>query len=159
MTDHMTLEEYHEYNRTGRMPRRFNAQTRSALLNHIAEEAPDLLDEAAGTRRANKYGNVKTVVDGYTFDSKAEADRYSELKQLMLGGLVANLELQPKFDLTVQGVKIGTYSADFRYQDLEKGVQVVEDVKSESTAKNPLFRWKKKHVKAQYGIEVQEIQM
>ena len=146
-------------NRTGKMPRRFNTKTRMELLTHVADEAPDLLDEATGTSRRSKYGNQETEIDGYMFDSKAEASRYFELKQMLLGGLIANLELQPKFDLTVQGVKIGTYSADFRYRDLEKGVQVVEDVKSEATAKKELFRWKKKHVKAQYGIEIIEVRM
>ena len=30
----------------------------------------------------SKFGAKKTVVDGITFDSKAEAKRYGELKQL-----------------------------------------------------------------------------
>ena len=157
MTDHMTLEEFHEYQATGRLPRRMNRKTRMELIAHVADSAPDVLNEAVGTARKSKYGNVPTEVDGYVFDSKAESARYSELKQMMLAGLIANLELQPKFDLTVQGVKIGSYIADFRYRDIEKGVSVVEDVKSEATAKKELFRWKKKHVKAQYGIEIKEV--
>lgn len=156
MTDSMTLEEYHEMNRTGKMPKRFRKQ-RSEVLDAVALQSPGLIDEAAGTKRESKYRNQKTEVDGYMFDSKAEANRYSELKQMMLGGLIANLELQPKFELTVQGIKIGTYSADFRYQDLDQGIQVVEDVKSEATAKKELFRWKKKHVEAQYGIKITEV--
>ena len=30
--------------------------------------------------KRSKYGNVKTVVDGFTFDSKKEADRWLVLK-------------------------------------------------------------------------------
>ena len=30
--------------------------------------------------RFSKYNNVRTVVDGITFDSKKEAQRYSELR-------------------------------------------------------------------------------
>lgn len=154
MTDTMSLEEYHEYQATGRMPRRFNKKTRSELLAHVSQEASDLLDEAAGVNRASKYGNQKTEADGHLFDSKAEAARYLELKHMMLAGLIANLELQPKYELSVKNIKIGTYTADFRYQDLEQGIQVVEDVKSVETAKAQLFRWKKRHMMAQYGIEI-----
>lgn len=32
----------------------------------------------------SKYNNVKTVVDGITFDSKAEARRYQELKFMQI---------------------------------------------------------------------------
>lgn len=154
MTDHMTVEEFHEYQATGKLPRRFRKQ-RSEVLMSVADREPALVAQAA--ERNGKYGAIKTEVDGHEFDSKAEADRYSELKQMMLGGLIANLELHPTYDLTVQGIKIGTYTADFRYRDIEKGIQVVEDVKSVATAKKELFRWKKRHMQAQYGIEIVEV--
>lgn len=157
MPDEMSIQEYRHYQQTGKLPKRFEKQTRSSVLSTIADAAPDLLDQAVNAGQNGKYGNTPTEVDGYVFDSKAEAARYSELKQMMLGGLIANLELQPKFELTVQGVKIGTYSADFRYRDLEKGIQVVEDVKSVATAKKALYRWKKKHVEAQYGVRIVEV--
>ena len=47
----------------------------------------------------NKYRNIKTEVDGIKFDSKREAQRYQELKLLEKGGVISNLELQPKFEL------------------------------------------------------------
>lgn len=34
----------------------------------------------------NKYGAKKTVVDGVTFDSKAEARRYQQLKLMQQAG-------------------------------------------------------------------------
>ncbi|MBN1114444.1 MAG: DUF1064 domain-containing protein, partial [Oligoflexia bacterium] len=49
--------------------------------------------------RKNKYKNVKTTVDGITFDSKKEADRYSELKLLERAGKIKDLILQPKFEI------------------------------------------------------------
>jgi hypothetical protein len=52
-------------------------------------------------------------------------------------------------------VLIGYCCADFRYCRRD-GEIVVEDVKSEPT-KTPLYRWKKKHVEAQYRITVREI--
>jgi hypothetical protein len=106
----------------------------------------------AGMRRVqrrSKYRAVRTEVDGVVFASKAEARRYREL-----------------FDLTVERrdwrdffpVKIGEYRADFRYEELtETGGRwddTVEDVKGMKTA---LYRWKKKHFEAQYGIQIREI--
>lgn len=99
----------------------------------------------------NKYGAVKTVVDGIKFDSKAEARRYKNLKLLERAGEITNLELQPRYDLIVNGVKCGFYKADFRY--LENGKLVVEDVKG---MKTPVYNLKKKLIKVIYGIEIFE---
>lgn len=79
----------------------------------------------------NKYGARKTVIDGHTFDSKAEADRYVTLKLCQTHGLISGLELQPKFPLKVNGKLVCTYIADFEY--LEKGIRVIEDVKGVKT--------------------------
>jgi hypothetical protein len=49
---------------------------------------------------------------------------------------------------------VGHYVADFRYRSGPQGLLVVEDVKGVRTA---LYRWKKKHVEAQYGIQITEI--
>ncbi len=106
----------------------------------------------------SKYRNVKVEVDGHVFDSKKEARRYGELKLLEQAHEILDLELQPKFPLhvwVVPEVKIGTYSADFCYMDKD-GVFHVEDVKSSAT-KTQLYRWKKKHVKAEYGIDIEEV--
>ena len=93
----------------------------------------------------NKYGNIKTIIDGIKFDSKAEASRYTELKLLEKAGEITNLKLQPKFILqhsfkhknkTVRAI---TYMADFQYS--ENGKEIVEDVKGVETA---VFKIKKK---------------
>ena len=99
----------------------------------------------------NKYRAVKTIVDGITFDSKAEARRYGNLKILERAGTIDSLELQPRYDLVVNGSKCGFYKADFRYN--EDGRQVVEDVKG---MKTPVYNLKKKLIKAIYGIEIYE---
>jgi hypothetical protein len=91
----------------------------------------------------NKYRNQKTVVDNITFDSKKEANRYSELKLLKMGGVIRDLELQPKIPLIVNGKNVGSYVGDFRYWDVEKGERVLEDVKSGPT-KTPVYQLKKK---------------
>lgn len=101
----------------------------------------------------NKYRAVKTEVDGITFDSKREAARYMELMLLQKAGEISRLELQPKYDCVVNGHKICTYRADFRYFDASNSI--VEDVKG---MKTPVYRLKKKLVEALYpGVKIQEI--
>jgi len=119
--------------------------------------------------RPNKYNAKKTVVDGITFDSKKEAKRYQELKLLERAGEIDNLELQPVYQLTVASMNsdqfstVGKYIADFRYSKMDYGIKypgldrciikVVEDVKG---VKTPLYRLKKKLMKAIYGIDILE---
>lgn len=102
--------------------------------------------------KRGKYGAIKTQVDGITFHSKKEAERYRALKILRNIHSIRDLKLQPKFYLEVNGVPVCTYIADFSYY---RGDQlVVEDVKG---FKTPAYRLKKKLVKALYGIEVVEV--
>jgi hypothetical protein len=102
--------------------------------------------------KRHKYGAVATVVDGVKFASKKEAKRYAELKIMEQAGDISDLELQPRYPLTVDGVKVGEYRADFRYR--RDGVTVVEDVKGVRTA---IYRMKKKMVEAIYGITIVEV--
>jgi len=102
-------------------------------------------------RKPRKYKNVKTEVGGIKFDSKAEARRYSCLKLLEAAGEIYDLSLQPRFDLIVNGKKCGFYKADFKY--IENGKEVIEDVKGLPT---PVYRLKKKLVKAIYDIDIYE---
>ena len=99
----------------------------------------------------SKYNARKTEVDGYIFDSKKESNRYCELRLLEKADEITELELQPKFPLVVNGEKIATYIADFRYND--HGKVVVEDTKGFRTRE---YRIKKKLVHALYGIEIVE---
>ena len=107
------------------------------------------------TRRSRpKYGNKKTVVDGIKFDSKWESQRYLYLKSLEKADRVKNLELQPKFIISVNGQKICTYIADFKYDREDKdGVweHIVEDAKGVET---PEFKLKKKLMKAVHNIDI-----
>lgn len=87
----------------------------------------------------SKFHNIKTVVGGITFDSKAEAARYRELLLLASHGSISGLACHPQFELQAafkdnQGKKQSAikFTADFSYT--ESGVSVVEDVKSRPTA-------------------------
>lgn len=107
--------------------------------------------------RRSKFGNRAVVVDGYRFASKREAGRYRELKLLLNVGAIANLRLQVPYVLHAQGgTKVGIYRADFVYWVGESGDEheVVEDAKGFPT---PLYQWKKRHMKAEYGIEIREV--
>ena len=85
----------------------------------------------------NKYYNRKTMVDGIQFDSKAEANRYKELKLLHDNGYIEDLilqpifELQPSFRRNGKTIRAITYKADFGY--FEGNNYIVEDVKGYCT--------------------------
>tara|TARA_R100000329_G_scaffold151172_1_gene146235 strand:+ start:730 stop:1047 length:318 start_codon:yes stop_codon:yes gene_type:complete len=79
----------------------------------------------------NKYFAKKQVFNGLKFDSKKELNRYLILLDLLKKNIISNLELHPRFDLMVNGVKIGRYTADFRYK--KDNEIIVEDVKSKIT--------------------------
>jgi hypothetical protein len=94
---------------------------------------------------ANKYNNKKVVIDGITFDSIKESQRYGELKLMEKAGKIRDLEihpeieLQPSFTYRGNGIRAIKYEPDFWY--VENGVQIFEDLKGFETQ---LFRakWK-----------------
>lgn len=101
-----------------------------------------------------KYGNKKVDEDGYTFDSKAEHREYRGLKLRQRAGLIEDLTVHPKWDLIVNGVKVGTYSADFSFRVVPIKALVVVDVKGVRTA---VYSLKKKLMFAVHGITIIEI--
>jgi hypothetical protein len=103
---------------------------------------------------SNKYRAKKTTIDGIKFDSLKEAMRYTELRSLYRAGKIADLQCQVRYQLVVNGVKIGRYTADFVYYD-GNGL-VVEDVKSPATKKARDYVLRKKLMLAIHGIEIRE---
>ena len=103
----------------------------------------------------SKYHAVPVEVDGIRFASKAEARRYRELRLLERGGAIADLILQPRYPVRVNGVRICTYLADFTYRDCETGLYVTEDVKGVRT---PVYKLKRKLVEALYGLAITEVE-
>lgn len=108
---------------------------------------------------ASKYMNKKTEVDGISFDSKKEARRYAQLKQLEQVGQIQCLTLQPKFTLIPsqrnaegKAERPVVYVADFMYQ--ENGSCVVEDTKGFKTAD---YIIKRKLLLQVHGITVKEL--
>ncbi len=106
--------------------------------------------------RPSKYNAKRVELDGIKFASKREASRYAELKLLERIGEIVELECQPRYPLTLNGVKLATYVADFRYRRVVSGESVVEDVKSKPTITD-VYRIKKKLMLAIHGIELNEV--
>jgi len=117
-----------------------------------------------------KYHSKKTIVDGITFDSKKEADRYIELRLLEKAGEISDLRMQVEYELlpaqygsdriTPRGnhkrgpllERAVKYKADFVYTN--DGQTVVEDVKGFKTKDYIL---KRKMMLYFYGIKITEV--
>jgi Protein of unknown function (DUF1064) len=94
------------------------------------------------TARHNKFNAVRVEHEGMTFDSKKEFARYMELLLLQKAKLITDLVVHPSYVLRAGDSEICRYIADFTYY--QKGKWIVEDVKSEATARLPAFRIKLK---------------
>lgn len=127
-------------------------------------------------RNGTKYNATKVTIDGITFDSKHEAERYLELKLLERAGEIRDLELQKEFELIPNQYaaekrygKNGqplkdkqillerkvVYRADFVYTDKD-GKTVVEDTKSIAT-RTPEYIIKRKLMLYVHGIKILEV--
>lgn len=100
------------------------------------------------SQKLSKYGNRKVHSEGSWFDSYKEAARYKELKY---DPSVSQLQRQVKYPLEVNGQLVCCYLADFTY--VHGGYLIVEDVKGYKT---PIYRLKKKLMKACLGIDIKE---
>jgi hypothetical protein len=100
---------------------------------------------------ANKYNNKKVVVDGITFDSIKESQRYGELKLMEKAGTISNLivhpkyQLQPSFKYHGETIRAIFYVADFEYFDCDK--VIIEDVKGGKGTLTEAFLLKAKLLK------------
>lgn len=103
-----------------------------------------------------KWNAKRIVVDGTTFDSMAEAYRYSELKWLRDDGQIAGLKVHVTYPIEINGEVVCRYIADFVYID-EMGELVIEDVKS-PVSRTDVYRLKKKLMRVVNGLEVREIE-
>lgn len=114
-----------------------------------------------------KYRNAKTEVEGIIFDSKKEARRYLQLKELERQGVITNLQRQIPFELVpkqtlpepyMKGNKMHRtehaikYYADFVY--IKDGKVVVEDTKGYKTKD---YRMKYKLMLFRHGIQIKEV--
>lgn len=117
------------------------------------ELSPKELYDAA-YRNAPKYGNKRGVeFQGDKFDSQGELDRFLELSILERAGVISKLRHHVTYAFTVNGVKVGSYEADYVYE--EKGRVVVEDFKQQHT-RTEAYQLRKKLMLACHGITIRE---
>src|SRR6185437_9515057 len=120
--------------------------------------------------RRSKFGAEPTIVDGIRFASKAEARRYGELRRLERAGEISQLECQPKWKFSVNGVPVlirsegypngrqASFKADFRYFDAKDGRMVVEDVKGGRATRTEAYALRKALLEAMHPtIRVVEV--
>jgi hypothetical protein len=117
------------------------------------EQYADLQRRSRPVNPRAKFKNIRTERDGQKFDSKWEAERFAQLKLLEAAGEIRELRPQVSFPLMVGDALIGAYVADAVYLTSE-GRKVVEDAKG---CKTPLYRWKARHFRAQYGFAITEV--
>lgn len=103
----------------------------------------------------SKFGNVPTMIGGERFASKKEAARWEELLILQQAGVITDLKRQVRIPIVVNGVKVCEYIADATYH--EGGEYVVEDVKSEFTRRDRVYRLKRKLMQAANNITIHEV--
>ena len=108
---------------------------------------PGLIGEGEPVKKPSKYRNKRCG----KYASKKEATRAAVLHALEKAGKIFSLYEQSVYSLEVNGIVICKYIADFDYW--VDGKHVVEDVKG---FKTPVYRLKKKMLKAIYGIEIRE---
>lgn len=106
-------------------------------------------------KKKSKYKNQITRIDGKTFDSKHEAERYQELTMLEKAGEITALQHHVKFKIEDANEKNreAYYEADFVYFDYRRG-WIVEDAKGFRTKD---YKLKKKAMYNRYGIDIQEV--
>ena len=124
----------------------------------MADVAPRI-PGARQKRSGNKYRNEPVVIDGVRFPSKKEARRWGELKLLERAGEIRNLQRQVRHKIIVNGELVCVYVSDFNYEE-RNGKQwspVVEDVKSDATRNNAVFRLKSSLMRAVNGVNIRVV--
>ena len=114
--------------------------------------------------RETKYRSQKITVDGITFDSVKEANRWQELRMLERAGEIRDLQRQVPFVvIPTQRDENGKliekevrYVADFTYIEKGKLTRTVEDVKSEATRTRE-YIIKRKLMLYRNGIRIREV--
>lgn len=111
--------------------------------------------ELRSSQSTSKYRNKRVMIDGFSFDSKLEAQRYEELKVLRRSGVVSWFICQAPFRLP-GGI---TYRADFlivwkdaiSFRNFGGDFVTIEDCKGAMTR---LSITKIKQVEELYGLKV-----
>lgn len=113
------------------------------------------------SKNKNKYRNQKVEVDGIKFDSRKEANYYSDLLIKKKAGLIADFERQVRFDIVVNNIQIAKYFLDFKVINVDGTINYY-DVKGKDKVSGKwittdVFALKKKLVEAIYSIKIEKV--
>lgn len=123
-------------------------------------EARKLLGKTSGSAAGSKYRNVRTALDGLTFDSAKESRRWAELRLLERAGRITELQRQVPYELA-PSVKFQESRraqpplrlvVDFQYK--ENGALVLEDVKGGEATRTDAFRIKRHLLLHLHGLHI-----
>jgi hypothetical protein len=109
----------------------------------------------------SKYRAKSCWVQGVRFASQREGKRFLDLQLLERAGEIAELELQPRFELHTlspigEVVTVGRWTGDFRYRRVADNAIVIEDSKSPAS-RTEAYQLRKRMVEAEYGIQICEV--
>jgi len=149
--------------------------TPSQIRRAMRDSAAALVREGAAPKR-QKFNAQPTVTRGRKFASKKEAQRYHELLLRLKAGEIRRLECQPVYVMHTENesgewIACGKFTPDFRYlervePDYDKAAnvvtsagyrEVIEDVKGGRATSTTAYRLRKRHVEAEYGIQIIEV--
>lgn len=167
-----------QYDDISQLPPKYQEQVLrkmgKAFAGTTAEELEQTIKSAMGgfananpPQKKSKYHSEKTEIDGIRFDSRKEARRFLELREMERRGEISDIRLQVNFTLieghtkpTGERVRPEVYKADFTYRKRDNSgsytIYIVEDVKSAGT-RTEKYKIKKKQLWEKFHIEIQEV--
>jgi Protein of unknown function (DUF1064) len=136
--------------------------------------------------RAHRSRRRQIEYDSHKFDNSQEVERYQYLMLRYRAGEITKPEVHPQYEITINGIIVGTYKPDFRYSerrglmdagDSESWQEIIEDCKpgynkrkaskrkgvvirewtERAMIDDPFWKFKKKIVEAALGIHITEI--
>lgn len=103
--------------------------------------------------KPSKFGNIKTLYNGFMYDSKHEARYARELDLRVKAKDIVSYEKQVRFPIVINEIKICDYVCDFIVLKNDKSQEVI-DCKGMLT---DVYKLKKKLVEAIYKVKIIEI--
>jgi hypothetical protein len=108
--------------------------------------------------KSSKFNNIKSEIDGHTFDSNKEAEFYGSLKIKKNAGLIKDFSMQVQYDILVNNIHIAYYYLDFKIENNDGSFEYIDikgkDKKSNKFIKTGVFALKKRLVEAIYHIKI-----
>ena len=132
----------------------------------VPQKLPEKLSAAAyralisEPKRGNRGARGHYGIDGEHYASDAEEILLARLRQRERIGEIRGLTRQIRFDLhALGGGYIGYVKIDAGFFDVIDNRQRYQDAKGDRVRDTRESDWKFKHVKAEYGVEVEKVRI